>query len=88
LSVENNIKAVLEMTDLPKQEQKEKLESLIAEFGLEKVRKSNGDTLSGGERRRTEIARALAVSPIFFWTSRLQGLTLSLWRIFSILLQN
>lgn len=65
LSVENNIKAVLEMTDLSKSEQRDKLESLISEFGLEKVRKSNGDTLSGGERRRTEIARALAVSPNF-----------------------
>lgn len=65
LTVENNIKAVLEMTDLSKAEQKERLEGLIEEFGLEKVRKSNGDTLSGGERRRTEIARALAVNPRF-----------------------
>lgn len=65
LTVEDNIKAVLELTDLSKAEQKEKLESLIAEFRLEKVRKSNGDTLSGGERRRTEIARALATSPKF-----------------------
>ncbi len=65
LSVENNIKAVLEMTELSKTAQKEKLESLIAEFSLEKVRKSNGDTLSGGERRRTEIARALATNPKF-----------------------
>ncbi len=65
LTVENNIKAVLEMTGLSKAEQKERLESLIEEFGLEKVRKSNGDTLSGGERRRTEIARALAVNPRF-----------------------
>lgn len=65
LSVEDNIRAVLEMTPLNKSEQKDKLESLIAEFGLEKVRKSQGDTLSGGERRRTEIARALATSPSF-----------------------
>lgn len=65
LSVEDNIKAVLEMTSLSKSEQKNKLEELIDEFSLEKVRKSNGDTLSGGERRRTEIARALATSPKF-----------------------
>ena len=65
LSVEDNIRAVLEMTDLNRQEQGEKLESLIEEFSLEKVRKSKGDTLSGGERRRTEIARALATNPAF-----------------------
>jgi lipopolysaccharide export system ATP-binding protein len=65
LSVEDNIRAVLEMTDLSKEAQKEKLESLIEEFRLEKVRKNRGDTLSGGERRRTEIARALATSPKF-----------------------
>ena len=65
LSVEDNIKAVLELTKLSKSEQKDKLESLIGEFSLEKVRKSHGDTLSGGERRRTEIARALATSPNF-----------------------
>lgn len=65
LSVEDNIKAVLEMTTLSKVEQKNKLEELISEFNLDHVRKSNGDTLSGGERRRTEIARALATSPKF-----------------------
>jgi lipopolysaccharide export system ATP-binding protein len=65
LSVEDNISAILEMTKLSKAEQKDKLESLIEEFGLEKVRKNIGDSLSGGERRRTEIARALASSPKF-----------------------
>lgn len=65
LTVEDNIKAVLEMTTLDRVAQEEKLESLISEFNLHKVRKSNGDTLSGGERRRTEIARALATSPNF-----------------------
>jgi len=65
LSVEDNIKAVLEMTKLSKEEQKNKLEGLLQEFGLGKIRKSNGDVLSGGERRRTEIARCLATSPSF-----------------------
>jgi lipopolysaccharide export system ATP-binding protein len=65
LSVEDNIKAVLEMTKLSKIEQAEKLETLMEEFGLNRVRTSMGNVLSGGERRRTEIARALAVNPTF-----------------------
>ncbi len=65
LSVENNIRAVLEMTDTTKEYQNEKLESLINEFRLQKVRKNLGDQLSGGERRRTEIARCLAINPKF-----------------------
>ncbi len=65
LSVENNIKAILEMTNLSKLEQKDKLESLLDEFHLNKVRNNLGDSLSGGERRRTEIARALASNPNF-----------------------
>lgn len=65
LSVEDNIRAVLEMTDTSTEYQKEKLESLISEFSLEQVRKNLGDRLSGGERRRTEIARCLAINPKF-----------------------
>jgi lipopolysaccharide export system ATP-binding protein len=65
LSVEDNILAVLQMTKLNKQEQEEKLESLIKEFSLNHVRTNRGDLLSGGERRRTEIARCLAVNPNF-----------------------
>ena len=65
LSIEDNLRAVLEMTKLSKQEQEEKLESLISEFSLNHVRKNLGDQLSGGERRRTEIARCLATNPKF-----------------------
>jgi len=65
LSVEDNLRAVLEMTDRPKEEQQFRVESLLNEFGLRKIRKSLGIQLSGGERRRTEIARALALKPKF-----------------------
>jgi len=65
LTVEDNIRAILEMTQLSKEEQDQKLEELIDEFSLHKVRKNRGDLLSGGERRRTEIARALAADPNF-----------------------
>lgn len=65
MTVEDNIRSVLEMTDKPADYQKEKQESLIAEFGLERVRKNLGDRLSGGERRRAEIARCLAIDPKF-----------------------
>ncbi|MFN8257676.1 MAG: LPS export ABC transporter ATP-binding protein [Bacteroidales bacterium] len=65
LSIEDNIKAVLEMSSFSKQEQAERLEAVLDEFGLQKIRKSLGIQLSGGERRRTEIARALAINPKF-----------------------
>jgi len=65
LTVEDNIRAVLEMSDMSREEQRERTERLLVEFGLQKIRKSLGIQLSGGERRRTEIARALALSPKF-----------------------
>jgi len=65
LTVEDNLRLVLEMTSLTKEEQKNKVESLLEEFGLTHIRDARGDVLSGGERRRTEIARCLAVSPSF-----------------------
>ncbi|MBP8959469.1 MAG: LPS export ABC transporter ATP-binding protein [Bacteroidales bacterium] len=65
LSVEDNLKAVLELSGFSKEEQKERLESLLNEFGLQKIRKNKGIQLSGGERRRTEIARALTLKPKF-----------------------
>ena len=65
LSIEDNIMSVLELTDLSKEERHEKMETLIEEFGLGHIRKNRGDLLSGGERRRTEIARALATDPNF-----------------------
>lgn len=65
LSIEDNLKAILEMSDMTKSDQKERLENLLTEFGLQKIRKSLGIQLSGGERRRTEIARALSLNPSF-----------------------
>ncbi|MCE1197814.1 MAG: LPS export ABC transporter ATP-binding protein [Marinilabiliales bacterium] len=65
MSVEDNIRSILEMTDFTKEYQQEKLESLLTEFGLQHIRKSLGIQLSGGERRRTEIARCLAINPAF-----------------------
>ncbi|MGI6338953.1 MAG: LPS export ABC transporter ATP-binding protein [Bacteroidales bacterium] len=65
MSVEDNIKAVLEMSSMTKKEQEERLENLLDEFGLQKIRRSKGIQLSGGERRRTEIARALSLKPKF-----------------------
>lgn len=65
LSVEDNLMAVMEMTKMSQDKQRNKLEELLDEFGLQRIRKSRGDLLSGGERRRTEIARALAVNPHF-----------------------
>ncbi|MDR9457799.1 MAG: LPS export ABC transporter ATP-binding protein [Salegentibacter sp.] len=65
LSIEDNIMSVLELTDFSKKERHQKMESLIEEFGLSHIRKNRGDLLSGGERRRTEIARALATNPNF-----------------------
>ena len=65
MSVEDNIRSVMELSKMSKEEQREKTESLIQEFGLQKIRKSKGIQLSGGERRRTEIARALAINPKF-----------------------
>ena len=65
MSVEDNLLSVLEMTNQSKEQQKEKCESLLSEFGLQNIRKNKGGLLSGGERRRTEIARALATNPKF-----------------------
>lgn len=85
LSVEDNIMAVLEMTGRPREYQLQKLESLIKELRLEKVRKNLGDRLSGGERRRTEIARCLAIDPKFIMLDEpFAALTLLPWKISKI----
>lgn len=85
LSVEDNIMAVLEMTGRSREYQLQKLESLIKELRLEKVRKNLGDRLSGGERRRTEIARCLAIDPKFIMLDEpFAALTLLPWKISSI----
>ncbi len=87
LSVEDNIMSILQFTNLSKQEQKNKLESLIEEFSLGHVRKNRGDLLSGGERRRTEIAPALASDPKFILLDDLlQVLIQLLLKIFKVLL--
>ena len=78
LSVEDNIRTVLEMTNLTPAEQKDRLEQLISEFHLQKVRKNKGDQLSGGERRRTEIARCLAIEPKFIAVEDIQSIVYSL----------
>ena len=78
LTVEDNIKAVLEMSKLSKEEQKHKLEELIDEFSLHKVRKNRGDLLSGGERRRTEISRALAADPNSIAVEEIQSIVAKL----------
>ena len=82
MSVEDNIASVLEMTNKPLEYQKEKLESLIAEFRLQKVRKNKGNQLSGGERRRTEIARCLAIDPKFIMLDEpFAGVDPIVWRL-------
>ena len=84
MSVEDNIMSILEMTGKPRTYQKEKLESLIREFSLEKVRKNMGDRLSGGERRRTEIARCLAIEPKFIMLDEpFAGVDPSPWKRYS-----
>ena len=73
MSVEDNIRSVLEMTGKPREHQEESLERLITDFRLEKVRRNLGDQLSGGERRRTEIARCLAIEPKFIMLELFEG---------------